>query len=110
VCHTALERLWAASEALFKYHCQCENVKNAILVIAAAVIGAVITLLTALINVTPSGLVGATWYGWPLAWRYNLVTYPPATTFSYLNIVADIVIWGIIAAIVLFIALKLRRR
>jgi hypothetical protein len=101
---------WAASEALFKYHCRYENVKNAILVIAAVVIGVVITLLTALINVTPSGLVGATWYGWPLAWMYKLVTYPPATTFDYLHIVADIVIWSIIAAIVLFAASKLRER
>lgn len=68
--------------------------------------GFVATLYTSAINTTPGGgFVGAAWYGWPVAWMYNLVTFPPATTFNYVNLVIDIVVWAIIAFIVLFIAM-----
>ena len=63
-----------------------------------------ITLASALVNSTPGGLVGAAWYGWPLAWMYNLVTYPPATTFSYTNLAADIVAWFIVSLAVIYLA------
>lgn len=73
------------------------------LAIISIVIGIIIAALTGLVNTTPN-LVGATWYGWPLAWMYNLVTYPPATTFNFVNLIVDIIVWAIIAAIVLYLA------
>jgi hypothetical protein len=77
------------------------NVQNA--VIWAVVAGIVIALLTGAVNTTPTGLVGAAWFGWPVAWMYNLVTHPPATNLNFLNLVPDVVVWSAIAFAVLYL-------
>ncbi|HUC38896.1 MAG TPA: hypothetical protein VL944_02080 [Candidatus Acidoferrum sp.] len=69
----------------------------------AIVIGIVITLLTYFVNITPGGLVGATWYGYPLNWINKLITYPTAWAIQWLGLVVDIVFWAIIALIVLLV-------
>ncbi len=77
----------------------------------AVILGIVITLATGwLAPSTPNGLVGAKWYGFPMAWMYNLVTYPPATTYNYVNLVIDIVAWAILVLILEFAAMKLRKK
>lgn len=75
----------------------------------AVAFGFVATLFSSALNVTPNGLVGATWFGWPMAWMYNLVTYPPATNISYTNVFFDVVGWAVIGAIVLLVATRMKK-
>jgi hypothetical protein len=67
--------------------------------------GAVITLLTGLIPNTPSMLVGAAHYGYPLAWLTRLVLAPQYFPWrlNVLEFIADIIIWSIIIGIVLLL-------
>ena len=44
--------------------------------IPAIIGGVAITLLTGLVSNTPPMLVGAVWYGYPLAWLIRLVLAP----------------------------------
>lgn len=62
--------------------------------------GIAASLLTGIINVTPTQLVGAAWYGWPIPWLYSLVTYPPATTYNYTSLAIDAVFWFAVAFVV----------
>ncbi|MDE1873960.1 MAG: hypothetical protein KGI04_02465 [Candidatus Micrarchaeota archaeon] len=70
--------------------------------------GIVITLISYFYNGTPSGLVGAVWYGFPLTWIRYLVVGPQYSPWALdaVGLIADIVIWSVVAAIVLFIAMK----
>jgi hypothetical protein len=83
--------------------------KTNMIVIVALVIGIIISGLTGLINTTPV-IIGATWYGWPVAWMYNYVTYPPSTAFNYVNLVVDIVIWTVVAFVILWIAMRGKKK
>lgn len=83
------------------------NVKVIIGDIAA---GVAVALFNSVLNVTPQGLFGASWFGWPVAWMYNLVTYPPVTTYNYVNLAIDIVFWFAIALIISLAASHLLRR
>ena len=73
--------------------------------------GEILTLLTGLVSSTPPMLVGATHYGYPLAWLYRLVIAPEYNPWrmDLLNFFADIVIWFIIVAIVVFVVERLRK-
>lgn len=78
------------------------------------VVGIVITLLTGLLNSTPSGgLIGATWYGYPTAWLTQLsgAQGAPWTLYSNspVNLIIDIIFWTIIVAIVWYIVMYLRK-
>lgn len=68
----------------------------------SAVFSTVVTLLTGLWNTTPN-LVGATWYGWPMAWMYQYVTFPPSGRISFSHLAVDFVVWTIVIAIILSI-------
>lgn len=73
--------------------------------------GVLVTLLTGLLPTTPSMLVGATWYGFPLAWLIRMVVAPEYNPWriEVLNFFADMVIWFVIVAIVVFVVERLRR-
>lgn len=59
-----------------------------------------IVALSGVIDVTPKGLVGATWYGWPLAWRYVIVYPGSPVNYHFMNFLLDVMAWFIpIAAI-----------
>ena len=78
--------------------------------VIALVVGIVITLLTALINMTPPGLMGATWYGLPLPW-YIVIVYPGSPTrIRPLRLVADIVVWTIVVWVILFVIMRVREK
>lgn len=81
---------------------------NLKMVLISLVIGVVLTLATGLVN-TPPQLLGATGHGLPLAWTHTLVTYPPATTYSYLNLVIDIVIWTVIVWIIWYLVKRFKK-
>jgi hypothetical protein len=79
----------------------------------AAIGGIAITLLTGLFPSTPEMLVGAVWYGYPLAWLVRQLgnpAYPTVYNLRPLRFVADIVGWAIIVAIVLFAYTKRRKK
>jgi len=77
----------------------------------SVLIGELVTLVTGVIPTTPQLLVGATWYGVPLAWLYRLVIAPEYNPWrmGLLNFFGDIVIWSIIVGIVLLIVDKVRK-
>ena len=74
--------------------------------IASLAAGALATLATGLYNSTPNGLVGAVWYGLPFTWIRELVIsqqYFPWRIDAF-GLIADIVVWAIVAAVVLWLA------
>jgi len=73
--------------------------------------GVLVTLLTGLVPSTPPMLVGATHYGYPLAWLFRLVIAPEYNPWriDLLNFFADIVIWFVIVAIVVFVVERVRK-
>lgn len=70
----------------------------------------VVTLVSGIINVTPSGLVGAVWYGFPMNWINKLITYPTAWSVQWVGLVVDLVVWFIVAMIVLTLIGMARKR
>ena len=83
------------------------------LLIFAAIGGIAITLVTGLFPNTPEMLVGAVWYGYPLAWLVRQLgnpAYPTAYDLRPLRFAADIVGWAVIVAIVLFAYTKMRKK
>lgn len=76
----------------------------------AIIVGLVITLITGIINTTPSGLLGATWYGWPFAWRIVPVVPNPVATYRIWQFIGDFIIWFVVAFVILFLAKKLRKK
>jgi hypothetical protein len=81
-------------------------------VILAVVGGIVITLLTGLVNNTPEGLMGAVWYGYPLAWLVMRVLAPQYFPWVLrpLRFIIDIVVWSIVVWIILFLVSKVRKK
>jgi len=74
-------------------------------VLACALGGIGITLLTGLFENTPSRLVGAVHYGYPLAWLVRLIVAPQYSPWhvSTPDLLGDIVIWSVILGIILFV-------
>lgn len=76
------------------------NIKT---VVVGVVAGAVITLATGLLQVTPVGLVGASWYGYPEGWLIRRVLAPQYNPWyvNYPGLITDLVAWIVLALIVL---------
>lgn len=74
--------------------------------------GELITLLTGVISNTPPMLVGATHYGYPFPWLIRLIIAPQYNPWrlEFLNFIADIVVWSIIVAIVVFTLARVRKQ
>jgi hypothetical protein len=79
------------------------------IVILSVVGGVLITLLTGLISSTPPMLVGAVWYGYPLAWLFRLILAPEYFPWrvDVTALLVDIVAWSVVVAVVLFIVKKI---
>lgn len=79
------------------------------IVILSVVGGVLITLLTGLISSTPPMLVGAVWYGYPLAWLFRLILAPEYFPWrvDITALLVDIVGWSVVVAVVLFIVKKI---
>lgn len=73
--------------------------------------GVVITLLTGLISNTPYMLVGATHYGYPLAWLTRLIIAPQYFPWrvNALNLAVDVIVWTLIVYVVIFVLSKIGR-
>lgn len=79
------------------------------MLILAVIVGVVITLITGVINTTPSGLVGASWYGWPFAWRIVPVVPDPVASYNAAKFIGDVIVWFIVALVVMFLWKKLKK-
>lgn len=75
--------------------------KNCIYSIIA---GIVITLLTGLISNTEATLVGATHYGYPLAWLIRRVLAPQYFPWriNIVSLIIDVIIWTLVIGIILY--------
>jgi hypothetical protein len=74
--------------------------------------GEIITLLTGLFSSTPQMLVGAEWFGFPLAWLIRMVVGPEYTNpwrIEFLSFLADVVVWSVILLVVVFIVEKVKK-
>lgn len=73
--------------------------------------GVIITLLTGLFSSTPQMLVGAEWYGLPLAWLIRMIVGPEYNPWrvEFLNFIADVVVWSVILLVIVFIVDKVRK-
>jgi hypothetical protein len=83
------------------------------LLIFAAIVGVLITLVTGLFPNTPEMLVGAVWYGYPLAWLVRQLgnpAYPTAYDLRPIDFAADLVGWFILVAVILFAYTKVRKK
>ena len=74
----------------------------------ALVGGVAITLVTGLLPNTSSMLVGARWYGYPLAWLIRMVVAPEYFPWKVetVGLVADIVVWTLIVLVILLVAMR----
>jgi hypothetical protein len=81
------------------------------IVILSLIGGVVITVLTGLLSNMPTMLLGAEHYGYPLAWLFRLVLAPEYFPWRVdaTAMVADVIVWSIIVAAVLFVFTRLRR-
>jgi hypothetical protein len=72
--------------------------------IYSIIAGIVITLLTSFISNTQATLVGATHYGYPLAWLIRRVLAPQYFPWriDIVNLIIDIIIWALVIGIILF--------
>jgi hypothetical protein len=73
--------------------------------------GEIITLLTGLFSSTPQMMVGAEWYGFPLAWLIRMIVAPEYNPWriEFLNFLADVVVWSLILLVIVFIVEKVRK-
>ncbi len=55
----------------------------------------VITILSGFVDVTPQGILGASWHGWPFAWRYVIVYPGSPENYDFKNFTFDVVMWFI---------------
>jgi hypothetical protein len=71
--------------------------------------GVLITVLTGLVPSTPPMLVGAMWYGYPLAWLFRLVISPEYFPWrvDLVGLLGDVVVWSVVVTVVLFIVKKI---
>jgi hypothetical protein len=79
------------------------------MILVAIVVGLVITFITGWIDTTPSDLVGASWYGWPFAWKTVPVVVNPVASYDIVNFVADFVLWFVVAFVVMLLLSRARK-
>ena len=86
------------------------KMKGQTVIVIAIVVGVAITLASGLFSNTPSGLLGAVHFGYPLPWLHQVV-YPNAPLeVDALILLVDAVIWTVIAGLILFLIESIRRR
>jgi hypothetical protein len=79
--------------------------------LSLAVVGGIaVTLLSGLLENTPQMLVGAVWYGYPLAWLVRIIIPGLPYVVRPLRLLLDIMFWTIIAGITLFAYTKIRKK
>jgi len=80
------------------------------LVAVPFVAGLLMTLATGLLNTTPPHILGASWYGWPLAWQYVIVYPGSPWSINWLNFAADFALWFAVALAVTVLLFRKRNQ
>jgi hypothetical protein len=67
--------------------------------------GEIVTLLTGLFPNTPQMLVGAIYYGFPIAWLFRMIVAPEYNPWKidFPKFLADTVVWSVIFLVIVFI-------
>lgn len=63
------------------------------IVLICVVFAILITTMSGFVNVTPKGILGATWHGWPFAWRYVIVYPGSPENYDFKNFTFDVLVW-----------------
>jgi len=63
----------------------------------AFAMGVLITAISGLIDVTPPGIMGASWHGWPLVWLYVIVYPGSPWSIDWGNFGGDLILWSIVS-------------
>ena len=74
--------------------------------------GVIITLLTGFFfSSTPQMLVGAEWFGFPLAWLIRMIVAPEYNPWrvEFRSFLADVVVWSVILFVIVYVVDKVRR-
>jgi hypothetical protein len=71
--------------------------------------GVLITVISGFLDVTPPGILGARWHGWPLAWLYVIVYPGSPWSVDWLNFGGDIILWSVVSFAGLFALLHFLR-
>jgi hypothetical protein len=73
-------------------------------ILASIVIAVLVTLFTGTVNSTPTLLVGAAWYGYPVTWIRRLVIAPQYNPWrvDLLGLAIDLAFWFVIAVVIWF--------
>jgi hypothetical protein len=70
--------------------------RNLKIVLVSICLAIGVVALSGLVNRTPEGLVGATWYGLPIVWRYVIITSMYGIVrYDFINFLFDIILWSI---------------
>lgn len=82
------------------------------IVIFSVVGGLLIALLTGFVSNTPPMLLGAMWYGYPLAWLIRLVLAPEYFPWrvEVFGLVADTIIWCIVVGVILSVSTRIWKK
>jgi len=73
--------------------------------------GVVLALFTGLVSNTPPMWLGATLYGYPLAWLSRLVLAPEYFPWriDWANLIIDVVVWIVIIGLAMFILTRIKK-
>jgi hypothetical protein len=82
------------------------------IVIASVIIGILAALVTGAVNSTPAGLLGTTWYGFPVTWISKVVINPSGNPWKLdtVGLIADTVFWFVIVLALMLIEYYFKSR
>jgi hypothetical protein len=79
-------------------------------VIVSIIIGAIVSLLTGLINTTPSKLVGVGYWGFPIKWVKQII-YPGAPKeILWIHFIENTIIWIAMIFVIVIIIRQIAKR
>ena len=84
---------------------------NVKILVSAMLGGTAVALLTGMISSTPPMLLGEIWYGYPLAWLFQLVIAPEYIPWraDVLSLTIDILFWTVIVGILILVLTRVKK-
>jgi len=77
---------------------------------SALVAGVVMTLISGLVDVTPLGILGTTWHGWPFAWFYVIIYPGSPWSIDWTSLCMDLIVWSMVTFAIFYALLTFRTR
>jgi len=73
--------------------------------------GMMASLVTGIMGNPPeANIIGAAYYGFPLAWRVTMITIPPYTTIRFASLAIDALFWIVVSFVALTILMRMSKR